>query len=91
MITVCQTSGQLEPLDNWDRTLCHRLSLVSIDTAEKRGKQKRESICHERTREGRRQSDEHRNTFRGSIGETSQRRVGAHQIIWAFPSAYISS
>ena len=40
MSTVRQTNGQLEPLDNWDRTLCHHLSRVSIDTAERRGRRR---------------------------------------------------
>ena len=32
----------------------------------------------ERTREGHRQSDEHWNRFKGNLGETSERRDGAH-------------
>ena len=35
-------------------------------------------IFLERTREGRRQSDEHWNRFKGDDGETSDRRDGAH-------------
>ena len=32
----------------------------------------------ERKREGHGQSDEHRNSFKGNAGETSERRGGAH-------------
>ena len=32
----------------------------------------------ERTRKGHRQSDEHRNRFKGNVGKTSERRGGAH-------------
>ena len=32
----------------------------------------------ERTREGHRQSDKHWNRFKGNVGETSERRGGAH-------------
>ena len=35
-------------------------------------------IFLERTREGHRQSDEHWNRFKGDVGETSERRGGAH-------------
>ena len=43
--------------------------------AERRGKRKRYTIFLERTREGHHQSDEH---FKGEVGETSERRGGAH-------------
>ena len=35
-------------------------------------------ILLERTREGHHQSDEHWNRFKGNVGETSERRGGAH-------------
>ena len=35
-------------------------------------------IFLERTRDGHGQSDKHGNRFKGDIGETSERRVGAH-------------
>ena len=36
------------------------------------------TIFLERTREGHRQSDEHWNRLKGNVGETSERRSGAH-------------
>ena len=48
----------------------------------RRGKRKRSAIFRERTRErereSHRQSDEHWNRFKGKVGETSDRRSGAH-------------
>ena len=41
-----------------------------------RGSARRSSF--ERTREGHRQSDEHWNHFKGNVGDTSERRGGAH-------------
>ena len=35
-------------------------------------------IFLDRTREGHRQSDEHYNCFKDKVGETSERRDGAH-------------
>ena len=62
----------------------------TIDRLEERGVERggagRSSF--ERTREGHRQSDEHWNRFKGNVGETSERRGGAHM---GFPSAYIPS
>ena len=45
---------------------------------ERRGKRKRSTIFLEMTREGHRQSDEHWNCFRGSVGKIEERRGGAH-------------
>ena len=45
---------------------------------ERRGKRKRKTLFLERTREGHRQSDEPWNRFKGNVGETSERRDGAH-------------
>ena len=42
----------------------------TVDRLEERGV--------ERTREGHRHSDEHWNRFKGDVGETSERRAGAH-------------
>ena len=45
---------------------------------ERRGKRKRSTIFLERTREGHRESDEHWNRFKGTVGETSERWGGAY-------------
>ena len=48
---------------------------------DRRGKRKRPTIffeTNERTREGHRRWDEHWNRFKGNVGETSERRCGAH-------------
>ena len=45
---------------------------------ERRWKRKRYTIFLERTREGHRQSGEHWNRFKGTVGETSERRGRAH-------------
>ena len=45
---------------------------------ERRGKRKRWTIVHKRTRDGHRQSDEHWYCFKGNVGKTSERRGGAH-------------
>ena len=47
---------------------------------EKRGKRKRSTFFFERTREDYCQSFEHWNRFKGNVGETCQRRGGAHTI-----------
>ena len=51
----------------------------TIDRLEERGVEE-EALddLPERTREGHRQSDEHWNHFKGDIGETTDRRGGAH-------------
>ena len=36
------------------------------------------TIFLEKSKEGHRQSDEHRNCFKDNVGETSERRGGAH-------------
>ena len=56
-----------------DKGLITYLSLFSSSSASL-------SVCLslERTREGHRQSDEHWNRFKGNVGETSERRGGAH-------------
>ena len=53
---------------------------------ERCGKRKRSTIFFGNTRSLHGQSDEHWNWFKGNVGETCQRRGGAHQIIWAFPN-----
>ena len=45
---------------------------------EKRRKRTRSAIFSEMTRKGHRQSDQHWNGFKGNIGETLERRGGAH-------------
>ena len=45
---------------------------------DRRGERKGYTIFLERTREGDPQSDEHWNRFKGDVGETSERRGGAH-------------
>ena len=53
----------------------------TIDCLEEREALKKEALNDlflERTREGHRQSDEHWNRFKGNVGETSERRGGAH-------------
>ena len=62
------------------RSLRHYLRAQSlghhtIDLLEERGE---ERGFLERTREGHRQSEEHWNRFKGNVGETSERRGGAH-------------
>ena len=54
-------------------TICRGVFGRSMIATWRRAKRKLE-----RTREGHRQSDEHWNYFKGSIGETSERRRGAH-------------
>ena len=66
------------------RSLRHYLRAQSqghhtIDRVEeRRGKRMRSMVFFERTRGGHRQSEEHRNCFKGNIGETSEKRGGAH-------------
>ena len=45
---------------------------------ERRGKREHQTVFLERTRDGHRESDDHWNRFKGDVGETSERRGGAH-------------
>ena len=79
------TSGLLLGRSEVLRSLRHYLRAQSqdhhtVDRLEeggvKRGSGRRSSF--KRIREGHRQSDEHRNCFKGDDGEASERRFGAH-------------
>ena len=54
----------------------------TIDRLEVRGVERGSARrCSLKGRDGQRQSDEHWNRFKGNVGETSQRRGGAHTIL----------
>ena len=63
----------------WHNSLANIVSQGhhTTDRLEERGVESR-TIFLERTREGHRQSNEHWNRFKGNVGETSERRGGAH-------------
>ena len=88
---VCKLSGvqpSRQERSSWDSWSTEKW----VSTVLKR---KRSTISLERTREGHRQSDEYWNCFKGSLGETFERRGGvhnyglfrAHRCIRAFSSA----
>ena len=75
-------SKDLKCWEAWDTTCGHKVKDITPSIAwlgERRGKRKRSTIFLERTREGHRQSNEHWNRFKGNVGETSERRGGAHK------------
>ena len=57
----------------------------TIDRLDERGveRDRGATIFLERTREGHRQSDEHWNSFKGNVGEISEKRGGAHEVFSA--------
>ena len=75
----------------WDTTRGHKTKDItpSMPGGERRRNLKRSTIFLERTRKGRRQSDQHWNYFKGNIRETPE--MGWSAYIWAFPSTYIPS
>ena len=82
------TSGLLLGRSKVLRSLRHHLRAQSqghhaIDHLEERGVERGTArtarrSSFERTRDGHRLSDEHWNRFKGNVGETSERRGGAH-------------
>ena len=85
------TSGLLLGRSEVLRSLRHYLQAQSqghhtTDRPEERGVER--GSARRSSWKGR--SDEHWNRFKGNIGETSERRGGAHNL-WDFPIAYIPS
>ena len=76
---VACLSEDLKCWKTWDITCGHKAKDITALTARRREALKEAlTIFLERTRESHRQSDEHWNRFKGNVGETSEKRVGAH-------------